>query len=1137
MERPSDILQALDAFVRKYYKNLLIRGLLYAVGIVVTLFLAAVMLEHFGWLSSVGRGIIFWVGVAAVLSVLVWLVVRPLLKMAGRGKRIGHVEAARIIGKHFPEVSDKLLNLLQLMKSGERSSDSELLLAAINQKAAQLRPIPFLDAIDLKGNKKYLKYALPPLAVLMVLLIVAPRTVTEPSRRIVNYNTIYEKPAPFAFRILNEDLSVQQGADFTLMVTTEGEARPAEAFICLGDRRYRMHAEGDQFTYQWAKVNRTETFHFEGGGVTSQEYSLTVLPNPSVLSFRMLLSYPAYTGRQSETVLNLGDAAVPEGTTVRWLFQTQDADSLYFFNPDYSEAPNHLSLSVDANGRVEITRRIMDNTDYAFTVHNGSAIADTLKYSISAIKDAAPMIVVEEVVDSLHPDRRLFRGRIKDDYGFSKLVFVHKTTNAKDTTRNALSEAEIALNKEAAQEFYFSFNTAELILVPGDELSYYFEVADNDAIHGPKKARSQVFEIKIPSEEELDRLLEQTSSDVRQSADLQMSELQRLQEEINEMMKKMVDKKELSWQDKKDLEQIAEKQKQVREMMQQMQQQIQENNRLEQKYREQSEQLMEKQRELDRLMNEVMDEKMKETMAEIDRMMKELDKQKVQQELEQLKLDNAELEKQLDQNIELMKRLEIEKKVEQTINKMDRLAEEQRELGTQTSSSAKKDKEELQQKQQELNDRFQQLKQELDQIKQDYKDLDPSTDFKIPSELEKQVEQNQRGAQQNLQKGKNKEAGKMQQQAADDMERLSEAIAEAQLDAEQEDMAEDAEEVRRLLKNLVHLSFNQEELINELGAIYIQDPKYQTIIARQNRIKDDFRTVEDSLRSMARRQLAVASAISKEVAEVNSGVARSLSGLLDMNQSFYGNYKNTNASRSMQYSMTSLNNLALVLAESLDQMQNQMRQNSQKKKNGQCKNKGKSNSQCSNPGKGKPSPKSIKQMQQELNKQMEALKKQLDKQGNKPGGRHQLGQGQQMSEEFAKMAAQQEMIRRMMQEYGTEMKSASGGDPKLAKEIDQMMKQMEQTETDLVNRTITQQTIKRQQQIMTRLLEHEKAEMQREKEERRESHEAGDLYSQPSPAEMEKYNKQLQPASDQLHTVPPTLSPYYRDKVNDYFYR
>ena len=363
-------------------------------------------------------------------------------------------------------------------------------------------------------------------------------------------------------------------------------------------------------------------------------------------------------------------------------------------------------------------------------------------------------------------------------------------------------------------------------------------------------------------------------------------------------------------------------------------------------------------------------------------------------------------------------------------------------------------------------------------------------------------------------------------------------IVIAQVDAEQQDLAEDAEQVRQLLKNLVQLSFNQEALITDLGNIYIQDPKYQTIIARQNRVKDDFRMVEDSLRSMARRQLNVATAITKELGEVNANVAKSLNALLDMNQSFYGSYKNTNAARSMQYSMTSLNNLALVLAESLDQMQNQMRQNAQKKSNGQCKNPGRSKSQCSNPGNGKPSPKSMRQMQEELNRQMEALKKQLDKQGTKPGdSRHQLGQGQKMSEEFARMAAQQEMIRRMMQQYGQEMKEGDAGNSKLAKEIDQMMRQMEQTETDLVNRTITRQTIQRQQQIMTRLLEHEKAEMQREREERRESHEAGDIYSQPSPAELEKYNRQLDSGEGQLHTVPPNLQPYYREKVNDYFYR
>ena len=98
------------------------------------------------------------------------------------------------------------------------------------------------------------------------------------------------------------------------------------------------------------------------------------------------------------------------------------------------------------------------------------------------------------------------------------------------------------------------------------------------------------------------------------------------------------------------------------------------------------------------------------------------------------------------------------------------------------------------------------------------------------------------------------------------------------------------------------------------------------------------------------------------------------------------------------------------------------------------------------------------------------------------------------------------------------------------------MRQMEQTETDLVNKTITKQTIQRQQQIMTRLLQHEKAEMQREKENRRESTEGKDIY-QPSRGDIEKFNKIQDKYMEIFRTTPPSLNNYYKNKVNDYFFK
>ena len=1118
----------MDGFIRKYYKNKLLKGLLLAAAILLLLFIAVVVLEHFGWFGTVVRTVFFWLFIASMAGVLGVYVVSPLLKMLRLGRRISYETAAEIIGRHFPEVSDKLLNLLQLQQMGG-IAESDLLESSIEQKTAQLSPIPFLSAIDLSKNLKYVKFAAIPLAFIVLALIVAPTLITEPSKRIIHHSTYFERPAPFAFVLENNSLTASQQDDFTIRVAVEGDEVPNEAAILIDGVSYRMQkVDNTHYSYLFKNLQRSHEFQFSAVGVTSRQYRLEVLLRPSVVNFQAVLSYPAYTGKAQETLMNEGDITLPKGTRVEWVFQTADADTLHF-----ATEQNAVCLVPNSNGRAKTILRAMSSFSYSFFVSNNRVVSDTLAYAVSVVDDAYPMIAVIQMSDSTMPDRHFFKGQIKDDYGFSKLEFIVLKTNVSDTTLKEFSRQQIAITSEASQEFHFSTDLSNIALNPGDHVKYWFEVWDNDGVSGAKSTQSQTFEVQVPTDEEIEQILRSSSSDIHQQADLSISELKKLQEEINEMMRKLVDKKELSRQDKKQIEELKKKQDEVKKQLQQMREQMREQQRMEEKYRDQSEQLIEKQKELDRLFDEVMSDEIKELMKEMDRLMNEVDKKKVQEELENMKLKNEDLEKQIDQNIELLKRLEIEKKVEQAVNKADELAKKQEELSKKQDDAAENLKE-----QQKLSEQFRQLEKDIEQIKKDYKELEQPADFKTDSDLQKQIEQSQQESESKLQKGKRKDAQKSQKSAAEDLEKLSEQLAQAQMDIEQQDLAEDSEQIRLLLKNLVQLSFNQESLISTLSSVNVQDPKYQQIIIDQNRLKDDFRNVEDSLRALAKRQVAVAAVVNKELSSVNSNIAKSLSGLLQYNQSIYGNLRNTTASKNMQYSMTSLNNLSLVLAESLDQMQNQMRQNQQQNKQGSCKRQGMKmkSGQCQNPGNGKPSPKSMRQMQEELNKQMQSLKKELEKQGNKQGGRTKIGERNSMSSEFARMAAQQEQIRRMMQQYGQEMKEQSGGNSKLAREIDDIMRQMEQTETDLVNKTITRQTIQRQQQIMTRLLQHEKAELQREKEERRESTEGKDIY-QPSQGDLEEYKKLQEKNMELFHTTPPSLNNFYKNKVNDYFFK
>ena len=173
-------------------------------------------------------------------------------------------------------------------------------------------------------------------------------------------------------------------------------------------------------------------------------------------------------------------------------------------------------LVPDENGRVSIALRAMHSFNYGFAAANRFAPnSDTLRYAVTTIEDAVPMIAVVEMRDSAMPDRYFFQGRIKDDYGFTKLAFKMVRTNVQDTSKKTTDTQIIGITKEPVQEFYYSLNMAEIQLQPGDKVTYYFEVWDNDAIHGPKSATSQQFELLIPTEQELDNILERNSNEAQ----------------------------------------------------------------------------------------------------------------------------------------------------------------------------------------------------------------------------------------------------------------------------------------------------------------------------------------------------------------------------------------------------------------------------------------------------------------------------------------------------------------------------------------------------------------------------------------------------------------------------------------------
>ena len=141
------LISKLDAFVRKYYKSRLLKGGIYSLGLMLFAFIVFTSIEYFAEFNTTGRTILFYSFLLIIFYLLVNYMVIPLSKLYQFGKVINHEQAAEIIGNHFDEVKDKLLNVLQLEQFSLNNSNN-LLLASIDQKAHELEPIPFVNAID-----------------------------------------------------------------------------------------------------------------------------------------------------------------------------------------------------------------------------------------------------------------------------------------------------------------------------------------------------------------------------------------------------------------------------------------------------------------------------------------------------------------------------------------------------------------------------------------------------------------------------------------------------------------------------------------------------------------------------------------------------------------------------------------------------------------------------------------------------------------------------------------------------------------------------------------------------------------------------------------------------------------------------
>jgi len=1100
------LVQKLDAFIRKYYKNVLLKGLIVFIGLFVLFFLSISALEYFGRYNSLTRAVLFYAFLTFSIVLLIRFILYPLAQLLRMGKQISHAQAAQIIGSHFKEVNDKLMNALQLLDQFDETN--ALLAAAIQQKTQELSPLPFTSAVSYKQNIKYVPWALIPIVVLVFVLIGSPNLLSEGAKRVIQYNQVFKEQAPFSFQITNDVLRVAQFEDFELKVNVIGNEIPSVVNLHINNQSFRMQKEGaSMFSYTFKNMQKSTTFFLEALGFEGDRYQIQVLNRPIMLAYSVQLDYPAYLNQRDETINNPGDLNIPAGTVVNWQFTGKQTDHLRL-------QFNKFEVLTQSKDQIhyQYSRKFFASDAYAIKLSNNMVSkGDSLYFQISVIPDAFPQITIEEQRDSVTGKILYFGGSASDDHGLSKLTFNYKFLKAADPKKleKGLISVNIPINPDKQIDIVHVFNLFEIAIDLEDEISYYFEVWDNDGVYGSKSTQTKPFVLKAPSKQEVKDQAQQDSKALQEKMEEALKESKDLQKDLKEVQKKLKSQQALTFEEKKKLEQLQKRQKELVQKIEELQQDFKQKNQKEQSFKEEDQRILEKQEQLQKMYEEMLTDEMKQLMKKLDDLVKMQNKDQIQKELDKMDLNNKDVEKELDRMLEMYKEIALDQKMEQTMKDLKDLAQKQAELAKDTEQKSKTN-EELVKKQEEINKAFEDVKKDIQDMQKQNKELENPKDLPDTKDAEQKIKEKLQQSKDELSKGNNKKSSKSQKEAAEEMQQMQEKMQE-QMEKEEEEQEEiDEKALREILENVIQLSKDQEDLLEQMKGLQGYNPQFVKLAQEQKNIKDNARMVEDSLLALSKRVPAIKSFINREVTKLNSH--------LDQANTSYSTRNESQIRVQQQYAMTRMNNLGLLLSEALQQMQQQSQEKKESKKQG----KGKPSKK---PGKGnKPSMSQLKKMQEEMNKQMkEGMNKNGKGESSKPG-----------TEQFARMAAKQMAIRQQMQKMLSQMdaleKEKMGG----GKQLGDLQKLMEETEKELVNKRLTQETLMRQQEILTRLLEHEKAEKKQEEEMKREATTGKDI-PKPNPKYLEKFEGKNQKNKEILQALPIEMQPYYKQKAKEYF--
>ncbi len=1075
------VVSQLKSYHRLFYRNEVIKGLLFSLLSIACLGSIFILIEYFAWLSSPLRGILYYLFLSASAFLLVSHCFTPIVKWTKKISPADLEFMAKKLGKFFDKPhQDELINILQLQSDSIHKVNSPLLEAAITQKVHQLSSYKFVDFIDHTSHRKTLYGLIFLFALLVFFDYLNPQYIRKPTLRIVNYTFQYPKVLPFQFLILNKSLDVVAGEPFTIQVQLIGKNLPADVYFVSQGSRMKMdkELESNVFSFTLPPIASPQMFQFEAAGNFSEPQTIQVIHRPGIEKTIITIEFPAYIHRPTEKLSQLLPLQIPEGSKVYWDISTNDvkkASILLGQKPPKIDFKKNMLFT-----NYEFSTQFFENSSYQ--IHLSNEHFDSQKTSvfrIDVIKDQYPKIETQVIEDTLYYRFLIFKGVANDDYGLNQVALKYQIRGDKEANWESQFVRNLVVPAGKREvDFGFLVGLDSLKLRPGAQLRYYFEVTDYDGIHGPKKMKTQQQIWEFPESKQLSKKSDDRFLELEKNISSSIQKAQEIKKELTDAMNRLKLGKDLN---NKMLEEVLAKEKELKKALDILKDQQEKWMGQQFSFQKPTDLWIQKMENLQKLIDQIQTSDLTKGTDDLFKNLQNELPSNWQKNLEQKQSLNKNREKELQRLEQFYKDLKIDKMMEESIQDLNELSQKQSKLAEEPNTN--------QAAQKEINQEFKEQEKAIDNLEKEM-----NLDSKEFDSLEEEIEKSMNNAEELMENKSTNKAKSAQKKSAEGLKKLAKKLEDKRMSEESNALDLEVNQLRLLLDNLLQISFEQERVMLDFRRLREGSPALKSASQMQNKIAETAFILEDSLISLGKKVMPLSQLITRETTEMHNRLNEAANMMKERKWSL--------VQARQQQSMASINKLAVMLSDLLQQMQNQQTQMKPGKK-----------------GKGKQKPQgSWAARQQKLNQK--ARESRSDKQGP-------------MSEDMIKIAQEQARLRQELEEKLQDIQGRPGSD-NLEKSLKDLIKNMEKNETDFVNKRLNQELQNRQDLMLPILLESEKALKEQGEDPKKESKNAFEKFRESPPPNLLPYLKKLEENRSLYQRKPVDLTPSYQEKVLRY---